>query len=185
MPAPSFSSHHPAGGLTQTFCLCAQEQEVEREKQLILEGKLPVDRASKELLKHPVFKVSQMTRRIIQGKRRKASIMCYSHHYLHVQYVISWGESTTPDTPAISIQCGSTGSLWVNVSEQFNITCYRWSPSRRLSLHCSTRGKRTRRPRQSWNWRQADRMSADPPRTTRATCSVRRSTSASSTSPPS
>jgi hypothetical protein len=50
-----------------------QAEEVERERTLILEGKIPVKEASKELMEHPVFKISQLTRNIIEEKERKVS----------------------------------------------------------------------------------------------------------------
>lgn len=52
-----------------------QAEEVEREKALVLAGKIPVKEASKELLEHPVFKVSQLTKSIIEEKERKVSGM--------------------------------------------------------------------------------------------------------------
>jgi hypothetical protein len=50
-----------------------QAEEVEREKTLVLTGKLPVKEASKELMEHPVFKISQITKTIIEEKERKVS----------------------------------------------------------------------------------------------------------------
>jgi len=50
-----------------------QAEEVEREKTLVLAGKIPVQEASKELMEHPVFKISQLTKSIIQEKERKVS----------------------------------------------------------------------------------------------------------------
>jgi hypothetical protein len=50
-----------------------QAEEVEREKSLILAGKMPAKEASKELMEHPVFKISQLTRSIIEEKERKVS----------------------------------------------------------------------------------------------------------------
>jgi hypothetical protein len=52
-----------------------QAEEVEREKKLILEGKIPVEEASKELMKHPVFKISKLTKKIIEEKRTKVSVL--------------------------------------------------------------------------------------------------------------
>jgi hypothetical protein len=52
-----------------------QAEEVEREKKLILEGKIPVEEASKELMEHPEFKISQLTRKIIEEKRTKVSAL--------------------------------------------------------------------------------------------------------------
>jgi len=46
---------------------------VEREKTLVLAGKMPVNEASMELMEHPVFKISQLTKSIIQEKERKVS----------------------------------------------------------------------------------------------------------------
>ncbi|XP_023702358.1 uncharacterized protein LOC111861758 [Cryptotermes secundus] len=48
--------------------------EVEREKKLILEGKIPVEEASKELMKHPVFEISKLTKKIIEEKRTKVKL---------------------------------------------------------------------------------------------------------------
>ena len=50
-----------------------QAEEVEREKTLVLAGKMPVKEASKELMEHPVFKMSQLTKSIIEEKERKVS----------------------------------------------------------------------------------------------------------------
>jgi len=50
-----------------------QAEEVEREKTLVLAGKMPVNEASMELMEHPVFKISQLTKSIIQEKERKVS----------------------------------------------------------------------------------------------------------------
>jgi hypothetical protein len=50
-----------------------QAEEVEREKTLVLAGKIPVKEASKELMEHPVFKMSQLTKTIIEEKERKVS----------------------------------------------------------------------------------------------------------------
>jgi hypothetical protein len=50
-----------------------QAEEVEREKKLILEGKIPVEKASKELLQQPVFKISQLTKKIVQDSNSKVS----------------------------------------------------------------------------------------------------------------
>jgi hypothetical protein len=52
-----------------------QAEEVEREKKLILEGKIPVEEASKELMEHPVFKISKLTKKIIEEKRTKVSVL--------------------------------------------------------------------------------------------------------------
>lgn len=46
---------------------------MEREKTLVLAGKIPVKEASKELTEHPVFKMSQLTKSIIEEKDRKVS----------------------------------------------------------------------------------------------------------------
>ena len=40
---------------------------------LVLAGKMPVKESSKELMEHPVFKISQLTKNIIQEKERKVS----------------------------------------------------------------------------------------------------------------
>lgn len=45
--------------------------EVEREKHLILEGKMAVEEAPEELANHPVFKITQMTNKILDEKRQK------------------------------------------------------------------------------------------------------------------
>lgn len=45
--------------------------EVEREKHLILEGKMPVEEAPEELANHPVFKITQMTNKILEEKRKE------------------------------------------------------------------------------------------------------------------
>lgn len=50
-----------------------QAEEVEREKTLVLAGKIPVKEVSKELMEHPVFKISQLTKTIIEEKERKVS----------------------------------------------------------------------------------------------------------------
>jgi hypothetical protein len=50
-----------------------QAEELEREKSLILAGKMPVKEASKELMEHPVFKISQLTKSIVEEKERKVS----------------------------------------------------------------------------------------------------------------
>jgi hypothetical protein len=52
-----------------------QAEEVERQKQLILEGKIPVEKASKELMQHPVLKISQLTKKIIGEKGAKVSVL--------------------------------------------------------------------------------------------------------------
>jgi hypothetical protein len=52
-----------------------QAEEVEREKKLILEGKIPVEEASKELMKHPVFEISKLTKKIIEQQRTKVSAL--------------------------------------------------------------------------------------------------------------
>jgi hypothetical protein len=55
------------------IALNLQAEEVEREKKLILEGKIPVKEASKELLEHPVFKITQLTKDIIEEQKAKVS----------------------------------------------------------------------------------------------------------------
>jgi hypothetical protein len=57
--------------IAHTTALNLQAEEVEREKKLILEGKIPVKEASKELKEHPVFKISQLTKHIIEEKKAK------------------------------------------------------------------------------------------------------------------
>lgn len=44
---------------------------MEREKHLILEGKMAVEEAPEELANHPVFKITQMTNKILDEKRQK------------------------------------------------------------------------------------------------------------------
>jgi hypothetical protein len=46
---------------------------MEREKKLVLEGRLPAGEASKELANHPVFRISQLTKEIMEGKKMKVS----------------------------------------------------------------------------------------------------------------
>ncbi|XP_046677362.1 uncharacterized protein LOC124365426 [Homalodisca vitripennis] len=46
--------------------------EVEREKHLILEGKMAVEEAPEELANHPVFKITQMTNKILEERRQQA-----------------------------------------------------------------------------------------------------------------
>ncbi|XP_054285309.1 uncharacterized protein LOC129001878 isoform X1 [Macrosteles quadrilineatus] len=46
--------------------------EVEREKHLILEGKMAVEEAPEELANHPVFKITQMTNKILEERRLQA-----------------------------------------------------------------------------------------------------------------
>jgi hypothetical protein len=53
----------------------SQAEEVEREKKLILEGKIPVEEASKELKNHPVFRISELTKEMIEGKKTKVSAL--------------------------------------------------------------------------------------------------------------
>jgi hypothetical protein len=52
-----------------------QAEEMEREKKLIIEGKIPVQEASKELMEHPIFKISKLTRNIIEEKKPKVSAL--------------------------------------------------------------------------------------------------------------
>ncbi|KAJ4449384.1 hypothetical protein ANN_00783 [Periplaneta americana] len=49
-----------------------EAEKVEREKKLVLEGKIPVEEASKELMNHPVFRISRLTKTIIEEKKVKA-----------------------------------------------------------------------------------------------------------------
>ncbi|XP_069687499.1 uncharacterized protein [Periplaneta americana] len=49
-----------------------EAEEVEREKMLVLEGKIPVEEASKELKRHPAFRVSRLTKKMMDEKKRKA-----------------------------------------------------------------------------------------------------------------
>lgn len=48
-----------------------QAEEVEREKKLILEGKIPIEAAPKELKNHPVCKINQITKKILEEKKVK------------------------------------------------------------------------------------------------------------------
>lgn len=50
---------------------CSQAEEVEREKKLILEGKIPIEAAPKELKNHPVCKINQITKKILEDKKVK------------------------------------------------------------------------------------------------------------------
>jgi hypothetical protein len=67
--------------------MTSQAEEVEREKKLILEGKIPVEGASKELMNHPVFRISQLTKGMIEGKKTKVSALRWlprgksEHHF--------------------------------------------------------------------------------------------------------
>ena len=47
--------------------------EVEREKRLILEGKMAVEEAPAELANHPVFKITQLTNEILEERRKKVT----------------------------------------------------------------------------------------------------------------
>lgn len=49
-----------------------ERDEVEREKRLILSGRMPIEDAPAELEDHPVFRITQFTRKILQEKREKA-----------------------------------------------------------------------------------------------------------------
>ncbi|KAJ9573987.1 hypothetical protein L9F63_008645, partial [Diploptera punctata] len=57
--------------MQQRRMLDREAEEVEREKKLILEGKLPLEEASQQLMDHPVFQVSRLTKKIIEEKRSK------------------------------------------------------------------------------------------------------------------
>uniref|UniRef100_A0A1B6KYD6 Uncharacterized protein n=1 Tax=Graphocephala atropunctata TaxID=36148 RepID=A0A1B6KYD6_9HEMI len=46
--------------------------EVEREKRLILEGKMPVEEAPQALSNHPVFQIAQLAKKILEQRRKKA-----------------------------------------------------------------------------------------------------------------
>jgi hypothetical protein len=58
-----------------------QAEEVERENKLILEGKIPAEEASTELMQHPVFKISQLTKKIIEDKKAKVSAVAHLPNY--------------------------------------------------------------------------------------------------------
>lgn len=71
---PPSDSHNRARLIsTHINAFNLQAEEVEREKTLVLAGKIPVKEASKELMEHPVFKMSQLTKSIIEEKGRKVS----------------------------------------------------------------------------------------------------------------
>jgi hypothetical protein len=71
---PPSCSHNRASSISSHItALNLQVEEVEREKTLVLAGKIPVKEASKELMEHPVFKISQLTKTIIEEKERKVS----------------------------------------------------------------------------------------------------------------
>ncbi|KAG8325974.1 hypothetical protein J6590_054187 [Homalodisca vitripennis] len=46
--------------------------EVEREKRLILEGKMPIEEAPEALSNHPVFQITQKANQILEERKRKA-----------------------------------------------------------------------------------------------------------------
>lgn len=71
-PANYRQNREPRASVLITSAIL-QAEEVERQKQLILEGKIPVEKASKELMQHPVLKISQLTKKIIGEKGAKVS----------------------------------------------------------------------------------------------------------------
>lgn len=73
MLSPSGSHNRASLISAHITALNLQAEEVEREKTLVLAGKIPVKEASKELMEHPVFKMSQLTKTIIEEKERKVS----------------------------------------------------------------------------------------------------------------
>lgn len=56
---------------------------MEREKHLILEGKMAVEEAPEELANHPVFKITQMTNKILDEKRQKVLYFLINHQFLN------------------------------------------------------------------------------------------------------
>jgi hypothetical protein len=50
-----------------------QAEEIQRERKLILDGKLPVNEKCKEMMEHPVFKVSQLRKKSLKKKMVKVS----------------------------------------------------------------------------------------------------------------
>ncbi|XP_039280685.1 uncharacterized protein LOC111056609 [Nilaparvata lugens] len=50
-----------------------EADEVEREKRLILEGKMGVEEAPEALADHPVFRITQLTNKMLQDRRIKQS----------------------------------------------------------------------------------------------------------------
>lgn len=89
-----------------------EAQEVEREKILILEGKIPVEEASKELMEHPVFKISQLTKKIIEEKRAKMRppppiMSSYYYGNLDEDGQVGAGESAA----VLGITAGRRGSV--------------------------------------------------------------------------
>ncbi|PSN41529.1 hypothetical protein C0J52_17854 [Blattella germanica] len=63
-------------------------EEMERQKKLILEGKVPVEEAPEELMEHPVFKVAEMAKKIIESRniqQKSATFSVVSTYYYDME----------------------------------------------------------------------------------------------------
>ncbi|XP_067002327.1 uncharacterized protein [Anabrus simplex] len=79
-----------------------EEEEFEREKQLILDGKLPLECAGKELANHPVFKISKITSQIIEKRRSKFKVKKLSIPYYPLEEGEAEGEIGWKEAAAVA-----------------------------------------------------------------------------------